>query len=132
MLNSLELCLLISSSSIDFNGRPIVTGGNDADRTSIYNSANDTWIEAAGMQIARGYQASATCSDGRIFTIGGSWSGPLGGKNGEIYSTTANTWTLLPGCPVAPMLTADTQGIFRQDNHGWLFGWKSQSVFQAG
>jgi galactose oxidase len=82
------------------------------------------------MQISRGYQASATCSDGRIFTIGGSWSGPLGGKNGEIYNPTANTWSLLSGCPVAPMLTNDAQGIFRSDNHAWLFGWKSGSVFQ--
>jgi len=30
------------------------------------------------------------------------------------------------------MLTADAAGIFRQDNHGWLFGWKDGSVFQAG
>lgn len=84
------------------------------------------------MKIPRGYQASATLSDGRIFTIGGSWSGGLGGKNGEIYNGTSNTWTLLPGCPVAPMLTNDTGGIFRQDNHGWLFGWKGGYVFQAG
>ena len=84
------------------------------------------------MSIARGYQSSTICSDGRMFTIGGSWSGGYGNKNGEIYDPSADTWTLLPGCPVAPMLTNDQQGIFRQDNHGWLFGWKGQSVFQAG
>jgi galactose oxidase len=84
------------------------------------------------MKIPRGYQASATLSDGRMFTIGGSWSGGWGGKNGEVYNVTSNTWSLLPGCPVAPMLTQDTGGIFRQDNHGWLFGWKSGYVFQAG
>ncbi|KAL8684845.1 MAG: hypothetical protein Q9218_008108 [Villophora microphyllina] len=43
-----------------------------------------------------------------------------------------NTWSLLSGCPVAPMLTADAQGLYRADNHGWLFGWKNSSVFQAG
>jgi len=84
------------------------------------------------MKIPRGYQASATLSDGRMFTIGGSWSGGLGGKNGEVYNVSSNTWSLLPGCPVAPMLTNDAGGIFRQDNHGWLFGWKSGYVFQAG
>ena len=84
------------------------------------------------MQISRGYQSSATCSDGRVFTIGGSWSRGEGGKNGEIYSPAANTWTLLSGCPVAPLLTNDAQGIYRQDNHAWLFGWKNGSVFQAG
>ncbi len=118
--------------SMDATGRPFVTGGNDADKTSIFDSNSDTWIAGPGMQIARGYQSSAALSDGRIFTIGGSWSGLKGNKNGEIYSTAANTWTLLPGCPVAPMLTEDAQGVYRQDNHGWLFGWKNGSVFQAG
>lgn len=118
--------------SLDFNGRPIITGGNNADKTSIYNPLTDAWIPGADMQIPRGYQSSATCSDGRVFTIGGSWSGGEGGKNGEIYNPTADTWTLLPGCPVAPMLTADTQGVYRSDNHAWLFGWKNQYVFQAG
>ncbi len=84
------------------------------------------------MKIARGYQSSATCSDGRIFTIGGSWSGGRGGKNGEIYSPDTGAWTLIPNALVAPMLTADAGGIFRADNHAWLFGWKNQTVFQAG
>jgi galactose oxidase len=30
------------------------------------------------------------------------------------------------------MLTGDGQGIYRQDNHAWLFAWKDGSVFQAG
>lgn len=50
----------------------------------------------------------------------------------EIYDVARNTWTLLPGCPVAPMLTNDQDGVFRQDNHAWLFGWKEGTVFQAG
>ncbi|KAL8668733.1 MAG: hypothetical protein Q9168_006651 [Polycauliona sp. 1 TL-2023] len=116
--------------SLDNSGRPFVTGGNDAAKTSIYDGT--TWIAGPNMNIQRGYQSSATLSDGRIFTIGGSWSGGEGNKNGEIWSPTTNTWTLLPGCPVAPMLTADTRGVYRADNHGWLFGWKSGSVFQAG
>jgi len=118
--------------SLDANGRAVITGGDDADKTSIYDPSTNSWIAGPGMKIARGYQASATLSDGRIFTIGGSWSGGYGGKNGEIYDPTANTWSLLPGCPVAPMLTNDSAGIFRQDNHGWLFGWKNGYVFQAG
>ncbi|KAI9805930.1 MAG: hypothetical protein M1825_000544 [Sarcosagium campestre] len=118
--------------SIDANGRPVVTGGNNAPRTSIYDPASAQWISAPNMQLARGYQSSATLSDGRIFTIGGSWSGGEGNKNGEVYSPSANTWTALPGAPVAPMLTADGQGVYRADNHAWLFGWKSGSVFQAG
>ena len=61
--------------SIDATGRPVVTGGNNAEKTSIYDVNADAWISAANMQISRGYQSQATLSDGRIFTIGGSWSG---------------------------------------------------------
>ena len=118
--------------SIDGTGRVFVTGGNDAGKTSIYNPNTDAWVAGATMTLSRGYQSSVTLSDGRTFTIGGSWSGGQGGKNGEIYDPTSNTWSLLSGCPVAPMLTADTQGVYRQDNHAWLFGWKSGSIFQAG
>lgn len=118
--------------SLDFNGRLVVTGGDTAPKTSLRIAAQDDWIPAGNMNIPRGYQASVTVSDGRVFTIGGSWSGGYGGKNGEIFNPTSNTWSLLPGCPVAPMLTNDAQGIFRQDNHGWLFAWQNGYVLQAG
>lgn len=118
--------------SVDFNGGIIVTGGDTAAKASIYNVTGNDWIAAPDMKIPRGYQASATLSDGRIFVIGGSWSGGRGGKNGEIYDPTKSSWSLLPGCPVAPMLTADNAGVYRQDNHGWLFAWKNGYVFQAG
>ena len=99
--------------SMDGNGRPLVTGGNNAEKLSIYSPGADAWTSGPNMNIPRGYQASAILSDGRMFVIGGSWSGGSGGKNGEIYNPTANTWSLLSGCPVAPMLTADTQGVYR-------------------
>ena len=118
--------------STDANGTVVVTGGNNAPRTSLYDETADAWISGPDMNIPRGYQASTSCSDGRTFTIGGSWSGPLGGKNGEIYDPTTDTWALLSNALVQPMLTNDSAGIFRQDNHAWLFGWKSGSVFQAG
>lgn len=118
--------------SVDATGRPLVTGGDDAFKTTIYDPTPDTWIGGPNMKISRGYQSQCTISDGRTFVIGGSWSGGTGGKNAEIYSPAANSWTLLPGCPVAPMLTADKQGVYRADNHAWLFAWKGGSVFQAG
>lgn len=118
--------------SIDSTGRFFATGGNNAPKTSIYSPKYDFWAPGPEMNIPRGYQSMATLSDGNIFVIGGSWSGGLGGKNGELYSYTANTWTLLGGAPVAPMLTNDEQGVYRADNHGMLFGWKDSSVFQAG
>ncbi|KAL8916958.1 MAG: hypothetical protein Q9172_006042 [Xanthocarpia lactea] len=116
--------------SLDASGRPFVTGGDDAAKLSIYDGTN--WIAGPNMRIQRGYQSSTTLSDGRIFVIGGSWSGGEGNKNGEVWSPASNSWSLLPGCPVASMLTADKRGVYRSDNHAWLFGWKSGSVFQAG
>ncbi|KAI0396749.1 copper radical oxidase [Xylariaceae sp. FL0594] len=118
--------------SLDANGRITVTGGNDSKNTSVFSPLTSTWASAAEMVIARGYQSSVALSDGRVFTIGGSWSGGQGGKNGEVYDPTTNKWTSLPGCAVAPMLTADAQGVYRADNHGWLFAWKNSTVFQAG
>ena len=121
------------------DGRIVVTGGNDSAKTSIYNPATDAWTTGPAMRTARGYQASTTLSDGRVFTIGGSWSGPVGGagttphKAGEVYSTTTG-WTALPGARVEPMLTADanTNGDYRKDNHAWLFAWTGGTVLQAG
>ena len=53
----------------------------------------------------------ATVSTGNVFVIGASWSGGEGGKNGELYTSSSGTWGLLSGAPVAPMLTADAQGL---------------------
>ena len=118
--------------SMDFDGRLVVTGGDTANRTSIYDPSSNTWIAGPTMKIPRGYQSSTTTSEGKIFTIGGSWSGGYGNKNGEIYDPSTNTWSLLSGATVSQMLTADKQGAFRSDNHAWLFGWTGGSVFQAG
>jgi galactose oxidase len=113
------------------DGRVLVTGGDDSGNTSIYNPADDTWTAGPRMNVPRGYQSSATLADGRVFTIGGSWSGGTGSKNGEVWSA-RNGWQLLPGAPVAPMLTNDTGGTYRQDNHAWLFTWSNGMVLQAG
>jgi galactose oxidase len=118
--------------SMDEDGQMIVTGGNDAARTSIYDPGTESWISGPDMQIARGYQSSVTLSDGRIFTIGGSWSGGEFNKPGEVYDPDTQQWTLLPDAEVIPMLTQDHQGLFRSDNHVWIFGWRNGSVFQAG
>lgn len=118
--------------SRDVNGLLIVTGGSNAPKTSIYNNMGDVWSVGADMNIPRGYHSSTTCSDGRVFTIGGSWSGGRGGKDGEIYDPEQDSWFLLSECPVDPILTNDGQGVYRADNHAWLFGWKEGFVFQAG
>ena len=117
--------------SMDLNGRPVVTGGNNAEKTSIFNPSSNAWIPGGNMVTPRGYQSSAALSNGQIFIIGGSWNGGRGNKNGEVFNPATSTWAALPGCPVAPIITGDVQGVFRADNHAWLFGWKGGSVFQV-
>ncbi|GAM43155.1 galactose oxidase [Talaromyces pinophilus] len=116
--------------SLDFKGNIIVSGGDTEEKTSIFDG--QSWKAASDMQIPRGYQASTTIADGRIFTIGGSFSGGIGGKNGEIYDPEADSWSMLPGCSSEPMLTNDAGGLYRSDNHAWLFAWSNGSVLQAG
>ncbi|KAL3961257.1 hypothetical protein ACCO45_002780 [Purpureocillium lilacinum] len=103
--------------SLDASGRVVVTGGSNAQKTSFTTPRR---------------RPSATCSDGRVFTIGGSWSGGQFEKNGEVWDPKTNSWRALPGAAVKPMLTKDRGGIYRADNHAWLFGWRNGSVFQAG
>ena len=119
--------------SMDSTGRIIATGGNNAPKTSLYSPKYDVWTAQAVMNIPRGYQAMATLSNGNAFTIGGSWSGgDTVAKDGEVFNPFINQWTRLQNARVAPMLTGDQQGVYRADNHGWLFGWKNGYVFQAG
>ncbi|QKX54465.1 uncharacterized protein TRUGW13939_01551 [Talaromyces rugulosus] len=116
--------------SLDFKGRIVVTGGDTEEKTSIYDG--NGWTPAADMNIGRGYHSSATTSDGRIFTIGGSFSGGIGGKHGEIYDGDKNEWTLLSNVSAQQILTNDEGGLYRSDNHAWLFAWSNGSVLQAG
>ncbi|KAI9167883.1 Galactose oxidase [Paramyrothecium foliicola] len=119
-------------TSLDADGVVVVTGGNDVSKTSKYNPSTGGWTAAALMQRSRGYQSQTTIGDGRIFVIGGSWSGGRGSKHGEIYNTQTNTWTRLDGCNVTRIQTNEAAGPYRSDNHAWLFAWKSNLVFNAG
>lgn len=113
------------------DGRLVISGGANAEAVSLYNPVDNTFTRAANMTIGRGYQTSTTLSDGRVFTIGGAFSGPYQAKSGEVYDPIANTWTALPGADVAPMMTTDDEGLWREDNHAWLFGWKNGSYVMA-
>jgi hypothetical protein len=69
--------------------------------------------------------------NGGVFTVGGSWSGGLGNKNGELWTSSAG-WKLLPGVLDDPLLAPDPAGIYRADNHMWLFAVANDQVLQAG
>jgi len=113
------------------NGEIMVTGGDSDDQTSIYNPTTNTWSAGPPMNIPRGYQAMTLLSNGEAFTLGGSWSGALGGKLGEVWSATGG-WRELTNVPANPMYTADPQGVYRADNHGWFIATSDARVLQAG
>ena len=113
------------------DGRLLVNGGSNSDKTSIYDPNAASWSAGSPLVTPRGYQSAVTTSDGQVFTIGGSWSGGTGGKNGEMWSPASGS-RALPGALIDPALTADPGGIFRADNHLWLFAWTNGRVFQAG
>ena len=113
------------------NGEIMVTGGLSDQQTSIYNPTTNTWTAGPQMNIGRGYQGMTLLSNGQAFTLGGSWSGGVGGKSGEIWSPNGS-WRELTGVPAAPMYTQDAQGVYRADNHGWFVATSGGNVLQAG
>jgi galactose oxidase len=116
------------------DGRVLINGGSTDGATTIYNPANNSWIKGPRMQIPRAYQSTTLLSDGRAFTLGGSWRDSAGGKNGEIFtpSGTTGTWAKLTGVLASRILTADPAGVYRADNHAWLFAVSGGAVFHAG
>lgn len=124
------------------DGSVLVSGGSDATKTSIYDPALGGWVTGAQLGIARAYQASTTMSDGSVFTVGGSWNGGQGGKYGEVWSAATKTWRTLSGVPAnmpdasnvsdPPLAGPDAAGVYRGDNHMWLFGAANGWVFHAG
>jgi len=116
------------------DGRVIINGGSGDRATTIYNPVTNTWSVGPLMNIPRAYNSTAVLSTGQALTLGGSWRDSAGGKNGELFtpSGTGGMWTSLPGVLATNILTADPAGIYRADNHAWLFGDSGGTVFHAG
>ena len=113
------------------DGRILVNGGIDSTFTSMYSSATDSWSVGQKMNIGRGYEGDTVLTNGEVFTVGGSWSGGEGGKDGEVWNVT-NGWRRTPGILASAILTNDAFGINRSDNHPWLFTVGEGKVFHAG
>ena len=71
------------------------------DSTGSY--VNGTWSTLASMSLERLYDATNVLKDGRVFVVGGEYSGPNLTANwtntGEIYNPVTNTWTSIPNFP---------------------------------
>lgn len=118
--------------SILADGRVVITGGSGGSNTTIYDPWTDTFSTGPQMAIPRGYQTSVTLSDGQVFVLGGSWSGPEVDKDGEVMTAEGTSWRGLAGVSADAILTPDWQGWSRKDNHAWLFATSGGGVFHAG
>jgi len=123
------------------DGRILSAGGTTSQRTSIYDPVTGDWAVADEMNIPRGYQGNVTLTDGSVFTVGGSWSdadtpATNGGKDAELW-TEATGWVSLPGITGEDIYTAndlalELQGLYRVDNHVWLWPAPNGYLFHAG
>ncbi len=121
------------------DGSILSAGGTSSERTSIYNPVSEVWTRVDDMNIPRGYQGNVTTAEGWVFTLGGSWSQGSsinGGKDAELW-TPETGWVLLPGIRGndiynANDLALEQQGLYRVDNHLWLWPASDGSLFHAG
>ena len=116
------------------DGRVLINGGSNDRATTIYNPMTNKWTIGPLMNIPRAYNADTTLSNGKVLTLGGSWYDSAGDKNGEIFTAKGATgsWRKLPGVLASKILTHDPAGVYRADNHPWLFAQANGTVFQAG
>jgi YVTN family beta-propeller protein len=113
------------------DGQLLVSGGESAPRTSLFNPATGAWTSEPDMNIARGYAASVPLPNGTALILGGSWSGGTGNKHGEIWRASSG-WRVMPGIPIGPFTSVDTTRDFGQDSQLWLLPVGNGRVFHAG
>lgn len=116
------------------NGEIVITGGTSSDKTTIFNPSSNSFRSGPLMNTARGYHTMTTLSDGRVFTLGGSWSGGRFNKKAEVW-TEATGWVTLDNVDSEQTVrqgAPDPRGIYRDDNHAWLWAGPNGRVFQAG
>jgi large repetitive protein len=123
--------MFCSGTSNLSDGTLLVNGGDDSGKTSLYNPASGLWTSAANMQIARAYQGNTVLQDGSVFTYGGSWNGGAGNKHGEVWTAAAG-WQRLSGALINAAQAPDPAGVYRGDNHLWLFPAPNGKVLHAG
>jgi galactose oxidase len=115
-----------------FDGSILVNGGDSSPKTTLYNWQTGLWSSDANMNIPRGYEANTVLANGQVMTLGGSWSGGQGGKSAEVFTQGGAGWTELTNVPETNVVGPDPQGIYRGDNHLWLFTAPNGEVFHAG
>lgn len=115
------------------DGRIMVTGGSNSERTSVYDPGAGSWSSESDMNIPRGYHSNVTLASGATFTIGGSWSGGEGNKDAEIWSEKSG-WFEVPGLPVESVIEGliSSQYPGQDDFFAWLYVAPNGKLFHAG
>lgn len=120
------------------DGRLLINGGSSSSHTTLFDpfgGPHGSWADGAPMNISRGYNGDVTLSNGNVFTIGGSWSGIVAPKDGELWSPNAG-WQLTGISNDTVMgndLVDQAQGWTEfGDNQVWLFAMPNGRVFDAG
>ncbi|WP_054560632.1 galactose oxidase-like domain-containing protein, partial [Croceitalea dokdonensis] len=119
------------------DGRILSAGGTSSEKTSIFDWRTGLWSPSDDMNIPRGYQGNVTLANGDVFTIGGSWSGGTwGNRDAEIWNRITG-WSNLSNVKGNDIYTSndlslDPEGLYRVDNHAWLWVAPDGSVFHAG
>ena len=114
------------------DGRILITGGSNAAAVTIYNPATNRWTKETRMKVSRGYHTMTALHDGSVFTVGGSFTGGRGGKHAELWEPDSGTWHPLFKIDTPPLETDDNEGVYRADNHMWLFQSPNKRIFHAG
>jgi len=73
------------------DGKLLIAGGSSDSATTIYDPFTNTWTRGPLMTIPRAYQGNTLLSDGRVFTIGGSWHDAAGHKHGHEITRPSNS-----------------------------------------
>lgn len=113
------------------DGRIMVSGGSGNNKVSVYDPATNIWTAERTLNVGRGYQGDTVLPSGDVLTVGGSWSGGQGGKIAEVWNRPTG-WRTLPNVSGEALATADPAGVYRADNHMWLYGAVGNRVFHAG
>lgn len=100
------------------DGRIMITGGANSEKSTFYDPSSNSWTPGPEMNIPRGYHTMATLASGEVFTIGGSWSGDVGNKDGEVFYN--NRWSVKTGIDADAMSTDDVAAK-NSDYFMWIF-----------
>ncbi len=102
--------MLLTDGTVIVQGPGVTKTWTKLTPDSSGNYINGTWSNIASMSLERLYFASNVLPNGKVFLIGGEYSGPNGFQNiinsGEIYDPVANTWSPIATIP-APFFGDD-------------------------